>query len=340
MNLIKKLYWFLNKEGLSGLQKKLDDKKKNRVWKGVLKISNDLLGWENMLNLWVKIDNKAVKDGWAEASKTLLNKVKIEISNKGDLEMIKERKETTLMIGVNHEAVLEPFILAAILGERKTSLISLKVLQLLGRGYRQFIMPVMPRRYAADEKRFNRWVVNKVHPRGRFYGIEGLKAAEIDEMNEKAFAKAINNLEKGTDVILFAAGGKVAKSSWGRALGEIVCRIDKRKRSNIRVALFNFSGIKQKEVAKRFWRAASGKSLDKMEVTVESRRGFSVQEIKDTLGDNFDSKNIVNYLKEWSLEEFGYNKVKEKKTWNLPQLVYQPAYARVMTLLTFIRMRM
>lgn len=330
----------MDREGIRGLQEKLTQKKKNGVWRFFINTSNKLMGWENALNLWVEIDNISQDSGWGEASKFMLSKMKIEIDAGGDVGKIKRNKKATLVVGINHEAILEPFILAALLGKRRSALVSLKVLQLLGKGYKKYILPVMPRRYAVDEKRFAKWIVNKVHPRGRFYGIEQLRAVEIDEMNEKVFEQSVKKLEDGEDVILFAPGGKVVQSSWGRSSGEIICRINKKKIKDVRVAFFKFGGITQLETARRFWKAANGRGMEKLKVKVESREGFGVEELKNILGDNFNPKGVVEYLKMWSLEEFGYNKVVEKKIWNFPKIIYQPAYAKLMTLLTFIRVRL
>jgi hypothetical protein len=74
MKISKRLYWFLDREGIRGLQEKLTQKKKNGVWRFFINTSNKLMGWENALNLWVEIDNISQDSGWGEASKFMLSK--------------------------------------------------------------------------------------------------------------------------------------------------------------------------------------------------------------------------------------------------------------------------
>lgn len=322
-----------------GLKSKIAEKKQKWWWRWPLQAGNKILGWENMMNFWIKIDSKAEEEDWGTASKELISKLGIELDTGEDLERIRKNKKATLVLGVNHEAILEPFIIASLLGDRRVSLISLKVLQVLGRAYSKYIMPVMPRRYAKDEKRFKRWIVNKVHPRARLYGIEELKVVEIDEMNEKVFNRAAKRLMEGMDVVLFATGGKVAQAAWGRGLGEIVNRVSKEKRSDVQIAFFHFDGLRQMEVVKRFWMAANGKKLKKINVRVNCHKGFELSRIEQALGERFEPKSIVEYIKAWSLEKFGYNKVRERNMWKWPKLVYQPVYARLMTIWAFVRMR-
>lgn len=133
-----------------------------------------------------------------------------------------------IIVGLNHEALIEPIAISHFIHRPPYALIGnyglthyVKVPGL--------IIPIVPQRFAIDRpltprRLGERFLDSYFRPLNRFIRLQKFTSTDITTINRQAFQQALGVLRKNGILMIFPTGAGAATRPWGKGLGEIIHR--------------------------------------------------------------------------------------------------------------------
>lgn len=240
----KRVYRLLKEEGVEGVGKKLENWKNNFFNRQILRLCRRYIGIERLIQEWVEMEKQIKHEGLAVTSDKLLRRIGVEMEIKGRVSTeVMKAGRPVLVVGLNHEGTIEPFVVASALRRKDVWLISMKSFMLLGKNWAERILPVLPKRFGSDYRHWRKNIENRINLVFGVYKSEKLTMAQIERMNRKTFRRTAKKLEKGGAVMLFVTGGGNIKAKWGRGVGEIISLVPAEMRDKVLIQPVQFEGI-------------------------------------------------------------------------------------------------
>ena len=146
-----------------------------------------------------------------------------------------------LVLGLNHEAIIEPFVLRKLIKRNDVGIVGIKSYGWLAKRIGWKFLPVMPKKYAIDLPK-KQVLKNVLNPIKLAYLLEMMTTSQIEELNNKSIAGAVKIIKGGGMVIIFVRGGNGLLAKKGRG-AEIIANTLKDQGVKFETVEVGFSGL-------------------------------------------------------------------------------------------------
>lgn len=282
--LIKRAHHHFKTGGFAKFCRRVKEyKKKNLFARMAFFLENKYVGFIRFMNVIVDLEKRLDDVGLSGASAEFLARygIKYDYPQK-TVAKINRSNKGILYLGLNHDSFIEPALIAAVAGRKDTYLVALKTYQLVGKKVAEYIIPVLPKRYASDhQRRYKNHFFRSIQPKnvpGSFYLLENLTCRQVESINNGSLEKAVGLLSEGHKVIMFPAGGAKADSSWRKGIGEIISQLKKRKINNVLIVPVITLGLSKAKVLRQMKNHQTSKQKT-LEVKMKIGRPIDVKNV-------------------------------------------------------------
>lgn len=296
----------LRDQKMAGLIEKIERKReKNLKVKFFHYLDQKCIGVLNSMKYFSALEKNLPNEGLQSIAQSYLNRIRIRYLLEKDLPQFTfENNRPVLFVGMNHEAIIEPLIMAAILKRQDWQLVGFKAFQVMGDHLAKFILPVLTKRHAVDYKNnLKKSIQDFFNPLSRLYQAEKLTIQEIEKMNKNSIAAASQNLVKGKAVIVFPGGAGKTNFSWKGGIGEIISQIPPSHAEKINVLPVHFTGISKINFFKNMC-LSFVKKMPERTVKVTVGKARIIKDLRDEMGENSDPSKISILLQRILLRDF------------------------------------
>lgn len=220
---LKKLHPHLTQDGIAGFVAYFDQPDHqfltrvlmaiDRKFIGVLQFARDWAGFEALIDHTILPHVARVIFNYLGTT-LYINRLPAEFSTPG---------KPAILMGINHEAIIEPILLVSLLDRADIRFLGMKVFQYLGPRVAAHILPVLPGKIATDYQGSTRASIsNKLDPIYQLYRMENLSTIDIKALNEQSIDMATQHLASGGILMLYPCGGHSIEKEWFSGLGRIL----------------------------------------------------------------------------------------------------------------------
>jgi len=281
--------------GIKQLSNKLEGLKTKKGFRKTLYLlDKKLLGGRQFIYHCAQAEEKIAKLGISKVSSKLLEKLGLDCQVIKEVNPESKEDGAVLFVGLNHQAFIEPIILAASVKRNDLYLIAMKTYQLIGKGVKKHLLPVMPRRYTSGRiKKLWEKIENLFIFTTNFYSLENVSLKKAKDINNSSLEKAVRLLRQGHAVAIFPGGGRRLSQRWKRGLGEIIHRLQKTGVNQVRLIPVYFSKISKFKVIKTIRNNCLG-GKDTAKIKVHFGKEIHLKEL-ETFS---NPAEIIDFLKE------------------------------------------
>ncbi len=220
---LKKLHPHLTRDGIAGFVTyfdQLDHQFLTRVlmaidrkFIGALQFARDWAGFEALIDHTILPHVARIVYDYLGTT-LYINRLPAEFSTPG---------KPAILMGINHEAIIEPILLVSLLDRADIRFLGMKVFQYLGPRVAARILPVLPGKIAMDYQGSSRASIsNKLDPVYQLYRMENLSAVEVKILNQQSIDMATQHVASGGILMLYPCGGHSIEKEWYSGLGRIL----------------------------------------------------------------------------------------------------------------------
>ena len=167
--------------------------------------------------------------------------------------------EPAILLGINHEAIVEPLIIASLLNRPDVRFVGMKVFQYLGKNISDLIYPVLPKKVAIDyQGGCMQTLKSRLDIVLEMYRMESLTIAQIERLNDTSLKSAAVHVEYGGLLIIFPNGGRSIDRSWYPGVGKLIKRLQQPLTTTIPIYPIRTSGICRNQLGQCVRNAAAG----------------------------------------------------------------------------------
>lgn len=243
-----------------------------------------------------RFNQKLKKDGVKTASEFMMEALGIEVKYKDPKKWKISKTAPVILVGLNHETIVEPFAITSIIGREKMKFVANLGLTHWVDG--RVLIPVVARRYAVDRpltlKRLGERFADIFRPLNRKIREKKFTLSQIEKINRDAFKETDNVLEGNGMVMIYPTGGGDRNKTWARGIGEMIKGLIKNQKNDAQLVVVEVRGVNIHENNWRIvWRAITGKTwFGKMKVEMEVKK---IIKLKDHLREwtKMDSAEVV-----------------------------------------------
>lgn len=218
-------------------------------------------------------NRKTRSEGVKAASQFMMDALGVEVKDNSCQKWKISNSEPVILVGLNHETIVEPFAITSLIGREKMKFIA--NYGLTNWVDRKILIPVIARRYAIDRpmtlKRIGERWADIFRPLNRKIREKKFTLAVIEKNNTEAFKEAENELNKNGMVMIYPTGGGDRNKPWARGIGELISGLINNKKSGAQLVVVEVKGVNIHENNWRIvWRAITGRTWNgKMKTEME-----------------------------------------------------------------------
>jgi 1-acyl-sn-glycerol-3-phosphate acyltransferase len=213
----------LSRSGVAGLIEYLDSPERGRLARFLLALDRRFVGVVQYGRDTVLLEQQMDAKGVPAMARAFLDNLSMDVQVNAIPDVFARPGQPTILLGLNHEAIIEPIVLSSFLMRSDLKLTSIKVFDYLGPQMAHALLPVMPRKVAVDYsggKLVTR--INRLDPIYQLYALEKLTEAEIAQLNQQSLERGAEHLAAGGALIIFPTGGQSVEKPWHRGTGELL----------------------------------------------------------------------------------------------------------------------
>ena len=233
--------------------KNLTDKAlKNILIRIILFLDRKFFGASQVIEKLIDFEENIPTMGIQKAADNLLSHFFIKPIIKSNFYPNEFKEGPVMFIGMNHNLVIEPAVISSIIPRDDIYLIGNKTFEVLGGNVSRHVLPVIQKKYAVDYKETNNKKRYRLltNPITTLYSSKKLTLKETAEINANTFHEAVEKLNENSAIIIFPTGRNNIDSPWRKGVGEIISRIPKEIRGNVKLIPIFITGISLKDVLK------------------------------------------------------------------------------------------
>ncbi len=294
--------------GFVGIERKIDELKDRGFWKYIYVFDKKHFGFVKFLGVCAKSEKQIPQRGLPKTAVEFLDQIGIEYQLTGsDKNYFQKHEGSVILLGLNHEFFAEPIILTAAGGRKDLYFFGIKTIAYTGKNFAKFVLPVLPRKYAAGRGAllFRKKPKDSIDIFADFLNLERFNAEEIDKLNNDSINKAANVLAEGHALMIFPNGGRVVTHPWMRGIGEIIKVLREKNYDKTIILPSQFLGLSSK---KRVILAARKRLLGgpvTLRVKIKVGKPIAVGDLfREIDKEKFtDGRSIAAYLRQKILRE-------------------------------------
>jgi len=228
----------------------IDKASKNILLRIILFLDRKFFGISHIIEKLINFEENIPTIGIQKATDNLLSNIFIRPIIKSNFCLDEFKQGPVIFIGMNHNLVIEPAVISSVIPRNDIYLIGNKAFEVLGGNVSKHVLPVIQKKYAVDYKGANNkarygLLTNLITT---LYSGKKLTLKETAEINKKTFQEAVKRLNQNSAVIIFPTGRNNIGSPWRKGVGEIISRIPKERRCNVKLIPIFITGISLKDV--------------------------------------------------------------------------------------------
>jgi hypothetical protein len=259
--LAKRVHPYLTQDGIEGLTNLCDSPDQNIFMKLLLAIDKRFYGYAQFARDWVTFENRLNHESICHVCHDFFGYLGLEIQSNRIPEALKQPGKSMILLGINHEAIIEPLILASLLGRNDIKFVGMKVFQYLGPNVAKYILPVLPKKVAHDNGNDRKSSFSiKFDIILDLYRLESLSLAEIEQLNSSSIQQAADHLAEGGVLIIFPNGGRDVSCSWYQGIGQILSLLPPDRVANTPIFPIGTNGLSRKSLSQKAKQAAFSRS--------------------------------------------------------------------------------
>jgi hypothetical protein len=258
--LIKNIHPSLQENGVAGLVEYVESPRRGFFTKLLVVIDRYFPGVLPAGRAWVNFESQVGERGPGVMTREFIEYLGLDMQINNLIDALVEPGRPTILMGLNHEAVIEPVIFVALCQRPDFRLIGIKTFQYLGTTVASRVYPVLPRKFGIDYQGNTKAnLTNRWDPIYQLYALEGLTVAEIEALNEEALNHAAEYVSNGGALIIFPTGGKSIENGWYAGLGEILGRMSPDTQPMTQIFPITITGLTRGKLFKKSRQALKGK---------------------------------------------------------------------------------
>ncbi len=221
--LVKPLRPQLCRHGVGGVVKVIDCQDHHPLTRLLLAADRRYVGLAQFARDWVFLEKQLESRSVPEMAREFFEYLALDLNTNQFPVELSEPDRPLILLGLNHESIIEPIVLVSLLNRNDLKFLGMKVFQYLGPRIAAYILPVLPRKVAVDycgEKKpaFS----DRLDLIYQLYVLENRTVDEIKELNRWSICQAAEHLCGGGALIIFPNGGRPIDRPWYRGIGEIL----------------------------------------------------------------------------------------------------------------------
>lgn len=298
----------LHDQKMTGLIEKIERKReKSLKVKFFHFLDQKCIGVLNLMKYFSDLEKDLPNEGLHSVANNFLNRIRIKYLLEKDCpKFTSENDRPVLFVGINHEAIVEPLIMAAILKRQDWRLVGFKALQVMGDHLAKFVIPVLMRRHAVDYKNnLEKSIQNLFNPVSRLYQAEKLTIKEIKKLNQDSITTASQSLVNGKAVVIFPGGAGKVNFGWKSGIGEIIKQIPPSCSEKITILPVYFTGISRINFFRNMCLSFIQEMPERM-VKVALGKARTIRELMGEIGENNEPSQISILLQRILLKDFAF----------------------------------
>lgn len=256
----------------------------------IYRLDRKVVGFGNVFSRLVELDHNIGKEGFSRACALFLKYFGVDYRlNCGEDIRRRVTKEPTLIIGLNHNAFIEPLVTGSVIGRDDSFAIANITYTKAGPNISKHLIGVMQSKFATDYPGRRRTRLGD--PIAPIYGHQKYTTSEIQNINKKAFRRVGHLLKNRHLVLVYPGGGTPANGSrWRRGIGEIIKNMKEIGLDDIEIVPAVVTGFTRKDVFNAVRTAPHSKPVIQSELRL--LESFPIRDIAY----NKDTANLSNVL--------------------------------------------
>jgi hypothetical protein len=261
--LFKKLQPYLYQDGMAGLVYYFELPNHQLLTRILLFIDKKFIGALQFARDWVHFESQVENISLPDVARSIYDYLGLEI-HRGDLPAeFSQSGQPALLLGLNHEAVIEPIILISLLNRDDVKLPGMKVFQYLGPNISEYILPLLPKKVANDYCGNTKPTTsNKLDPFYQLYCLEDKSTEEIFRLNQSSVHQAAGHIVDGGALIIFPNGGRPINSPWYQGVGQILTLLPQETIPSLPIFPISLGGVTRKMIYRKIHKAAFNRQED------------------------------------------------------------------------------
>jgi hypothetical protein len=255
--LLRKLHTHLNQNGMVGFINYFEQSNHQLLTRILLIIDKEFIGALQFAKDWVHFESQIEKKSVPVVAKSIFDYLGLEIPQDELPDEFSQPGQPAILLGLNHEAVVEPIILISLLNRDDIKFPGMKVFQYLGPNISEYILPLLPKKVAIDYSGNTKpSISNKLDPFYQLYCLEDKSIEEIGRLNQSSLHQAAGHLAEGGALIIFPNGGRSINCPWYQGIGQIISRLPPEVITSVPIFPISLSGLTRKMIYRKIHKAA------------------------------------------------------------------------------------
>ena len=289
----ERLHPYLSQQGIQGLTDYCHKTNHNLLFKLLLSIDERCFGYAKFASDWVAFESRLQDETIAQVCSDFFTYMGLKVLTNRVPEAFRKPTNPAILLGINHDAVIEPLIIASLLKRQDIRFVGMKVFQYLGKHISDLIFPVLPKKVAINYQGHNgRTLKSRLDIVLELYRMESLTLAEIERLNCTSLKGAAEHIENGGLLIIFPNGGRSIEHAWYPGVGKMTKHLPETLTAKVPIFPIRTSGICRKQLKKCVRLAAQG---NPQHTSVRTRIFDPIHLPPETASMSPDE--IVNYLR-------------------------------------------
>ena len=242
----------IRQSGLQGLIDLIDEPDHGLLTRFLLAVDKKFIGFAQFARYFASLENQVDERTFSDLAEELLDYLALELNYNHTFEELSTPGQPAIIMGLNHESIVEPVFLASLLDRNDIAFFGMAVTQFIGPQVAKFILPVMPRRsavdYQPDKKRSLSDRLNWVY---WVYGLDKRTLEEVEQLNKQSIEGAAAHIDRGGILMIFPGGGVDIRRPWYRGLGEILSLVSPEILHATAVVPVSTTGLSRKTLYKK-----------------------------------------------------------------------------------------
>lgn len=255
-----KLHPYLQRDGVAGLVKYLDSPSRSLATRLLLAIDDKFVGAVQFARDFAAFESRIKNEPLPHVAREVYDYLGMDLKLDNLPDVFSQENQSVILMGINHEAIIEPIFLVSLLDRLDIRFLGMKVFQYLGPSVADYIFPVLPKKIATDYRGSSRVTINnRLDPVYQLYTMENRTLKEISQLNQQSIENSTEHVANGGALMMYPCGGRPIDSAWYSGLGKILSGLDPEKLATTPVYPIRMTGLSRRFVYRKINRAAFGR---------------------------------------------------------------------------------
>ncbi len=252
-----KLHPYLQRDGVAGLVKYLDSPGRSRATRLLLTIDEKFIGAVQFARDFAAFESRIKNEPLPHVAREVYDYLGMDLRLDNLPDVFSQENQPAILMGINHEAIIEPIFLVSLLDRLDIRFLGMKVFQYLGPYIADYIFPVLPKKIATDYRGSSKATIsNRLDPVYQLYKMENRTLEEISHLNQQAIENSTEHVANGGALMMYPCGGRPIDSAWYSGLGKILSGLDPKNLASTPIFPIRMTGLSRRFVYRKINRAA------------------------------------------------------------------------------------